>query len=92
MQKGKRSVLIQSAQIDTENTQQTLNFTNAICSTAECSEAERRQDRTGWGQNLGSTGHNFLAFLFSQDGPSQAPVTFEEQDPNLLEDFRNESF
>lgn len=37
-------------------------------------------------------GHDFLAFLFSQDEPNRAPVTSEEQDPNLLEHFQNESF
>lgn len=32
-------------------------------------------------------GHDSLAFLFSHDGASRAPITSEEQDPNLLEDF-----
>lgn len=32
-------------------------------------------------------GHNSLAFLFSHDVVSRAPITSEEQDPNLLEDF-----
>ena len=32
-------------------------------------------------------GHDSLAFLFSYDGASRAPITSEEQDSNLLEDF-----
>lgn len=32
-------------------------------------------------------GHDSLAFLFSHDGANRAPITSEEQDPNLLEDF-----
>lgn len=32
-------------------------------------------------------GHDSLAFLFSHDGASRAPITSGEQDPNLLEDF-----
>jgi len=32
-------------------------------------------------------GHDSLAFLFSHDGASRAPITAEEQDPDLREDF-----
>lgn len=32
-------------------------------------------------------GHDSLALLFSHDGASRAPITSEEQDPNLLEGF-----
>lgn len=44
------------------------------------------------GEHTVLQGHDSLVFRFSHDGATRAPITSEGQDPNLLEDFWNESF
>lgn len=41
---------------------------------------------TEWSEHTVLQGHDSLAFWFSHDGASRAPITSEGQDPNLLED------